>query len=474
MHLASKVAYNTIIQIISKIIAAVLGLIAVGLITRYLGQHGFGEYTTIFTFLSFFGIMADLGLTLVTVQMISKPGVDVNKIISNLFSLRLISAVVFLGLAPAIVIFFPYDPAIKIGVAIMAASFLFTALNQILVGVFQKNLRMDKVSIAEIIGRIVLVAGIFIAVKIDAGLKGIIIATVLSNVASFILHYIFSLKFVRVSLSFDMEIWKEIIRKSWPLALTIAFNLVYLKTDTLILSLFKTQAEVGIYGAAYKVIDVLITMPFMFAGIVLPIIASSWVEKNAERFKNVMQKSFDFMAILAMPIIAGTQFIGGGMMSFVAGEEFSASGPVLRILILAAGIIFVGITFTHGVIAIDKQKNVIGAYIFTGITAVAGYLIFIPKYSYFGAAWVTIYSELFIVLTSAYLVWKYSRFIPSFNVFVKSILASLIMGGGMYLMQTNYNLNLFLIILISIVIYFSALFMLRAISRREILEILGK
>lgn len=474
MRLASKVAYNTIVQIISKIIASVLGLIAVGLITRYLGQRGFGEFTTIFTFLSFFGIMADLGLTLVTVQMINRPGVDVNKIVSNLFSIRLISAIVFLGLAPLAVIFFPYDPIIKIGVVIMAASFLFTALNQILVGVFQKNLRMDKVSIAEIIGRIVLVAGVFTAVRMDAGLKGVIIATVLSNAASFILHYIFSLKFVRISLRYDKEIWQEIIKKSWPLAITIGFNLLYLKTDTLILSLFKTQAEVGIYGAAYKVIDVLITLPFMFIGIVLPIMASSWAENNLERFKGVMQKSFDFMAILAIPIIIGTQFIGGRMMSFVAGEEFSSSGPVLRILIIAAGIIFLGTIFTHGVIAIEKQKKIISAYVFTGITAVAGYLIFIPKYSYFGAAWVTIYSELAVVLASAYLVWKYSRWLPNFNVFVKSILASAIMGAGIYLLQTIYGLNLLAIIIISIIIYFGALFMLKGISKQEILEIVGK
>lgn len=473
MHLAAKVAYNTIIQIISKIIAAALGLIAVGIITRYLGQHGFGEYTTIFTFLSFFGIIADLGLTLVTVQMISRSGVDVNKIISNLFTLRLVSAVIFLGMAPIIVLFSPYSPIIKMGVIIMAASFLFTALNQILTGVFQKNLRMDKVSIAEVAGRIILVAGVFMAVQMDFGLNGIIIATVASNMTGFILHYIFSIKFVRISLSFDWEVWKEIMKQSWPLALTIAFNLVYLKTDTLILSLFKSQAEVGIYGAAYKVIDVLITMPFMFVGIIFPIIVSSWAEKNTERFKNIMQKSFDFMIILALPIIIGTQFIGKDIMSFVAGEEFSASGVILKILILAAGIIFLGVIFTHGVIAINKQKKIIGAYIFAGITAVAGYLIFIPKYSYFGAAWVTIYSELFIVLASARLVWKYSRFIPNFKIFIKSILASAIMGMGIYLLKSYYNLNLLIIILSAIIIYFMTLFAIKGISKREITEILG-
>lgn len=106
MQLATKIAHNTIIQIIGKGIATFLGLITIAIMTRQLDQVGFGQYTTIITFLSFFGVIADLGLTLVTTQMISDPKIDQNKILSNLFSLRLISAIIFLGLAPLIVLFF--------------------------------------------------------------------------------------------------------------------------------------------------------------------------------------------------------------------------------------------------------------------------------------------------------------------------------------------------------------------------------
>jgi O-antigen/teichoic acid export membrane protein len=49
-----------------------------------LGQTGFGQYTTITTFLSIFAILADFGLTLVTAQMISQPNIDEKKILNNL------------------------------------------------------------------------------------------------------------------------------------------------------------------------------------------------------------------------------------------------------------------------------------------------------------------------------------------------------------------------------------------------------
>ncbi len=477
MRLYTKVAYNTIIQIVGKFISTVLGVVAIAIMARYLGQAGFGEYTTIITFLSFFGIIADLGLTLVTVQMISRPGVDENKVLNNLFSLRLVTAIVFLGLAPLIIVFFPYSILVKTGVLITSLSFLCIALNQILVGLFQKKLRMDKVAIAEVIGRVILIIGVILSVKLNYGLLGIMTATVIASLINFILHFVFSRAFVRIKLRFDFGLWKNIISKSWPLAITIVFNLIYLRADTLILSLIKSQSEVGIYGAAYKVIDVLITLPFMFAGIILPILTLSWMKKNVIQFKKILQKSFDFMVILALPMIVGTQFVANEVMTMVAGKEFNISGSVLKILIIATGAIFLGCMFSHAIIALGKQKKIIGAYIFTSLTALAGYLFFIPKFSYIGAAWVTIYSEVIIALAAVYYVWKYSRFLPNFKVFVRALAATAVMATVLYIIPFSFYSSITgLIIFLGIgsLVYFSFLYLFEGITKNDIINLLNK
>lgn len=477
MNLSTKVAYNTIVQVLSKVISTALGLVAVGMITRYLGQSGFGQYTTVITFISFFAILADLGLTLVTVQMISNPANNQKKVLNNLLSLRLVSALIFLGLAPIVVIFLPYDPIVKFGIAVTTISFLFAALNQIMVGLFQKELRMDKVSISEVVSRLALVIGVVLAVKLDYGLIGVLWMNILASLVNFLLHYIFSRQFALIKLEFDFKIWKDIIKKSWPLAITITFNLIYLKADTLILSLVKSQAEVGIYGAAYKVIEVLTTIPFMFAGIVLPILTASWIANNKEYFKQVLQKSFDFMVIVAVPMFIGTQFVANEIMALVGGSEFAISGVVLKILIGAASLIFLGGMFSHAIIALDKQKKIIGAYVFVSITALVGYLIFIPKYSYFGAAWMTIYSEAAIALASFYYVWKYSRFVPQFKIFIKSILASLVMGVGLYYLPNSFystKLGLSLTLIFSCLVYSVFLYLFKGISRDDLKSLMNK
>ena len=476
MSLARQVAHNTLIQIIGKIISTILGLFALALITRYLGQVGFGAYTTITTFLAFFAVIADLGLTLVTVQMISGAPNDEKKILNNLFSLRLVTVLALMGLAPLIVIFLPYDQNIKTGVLITAGFFVFPALNQILIGLFQKRLSMNRVALSEIASRLVLILGIIATKWLNTGLTGILVATVVSGAASFLCHYLLALKFAFVKLEFDFSYWKKIINKSWPLSITIVLNLIYLRADTLILSLFKSQGEVGLYGAAYKIVDVLTTLPFMFAGLILPILTTAWINKKPLHFQNILQKSFDFMLIIALPLVVGSQFLAKPIMIFLAGQDFAAADLILKMLVIAVAAIFLGTMFSHAVIALDCQKKMIGFYIFTSLSALLGYFLFIPYFSYIGAASITIYSEVLIAIFSAFCVFKVTRFLPRLKIFFRSLGACAIMALFIYIIPLPYQTSLLSLIAVLIgatITYFVALFLLRGISPTD-LKILYK
>ena len=477
MNLYAKVAKNTLIQIIGKIVSTILGLLAIAMITRYLSPAGFGEYTTITTFLAFFAVIADLGLTLITAQMLCDPKHEETEALNNLFGLRLVSAILFISLAPIIVLFFPYSPSIKIGVLICAAAFFFPALNQVVIGLFQKKLSMGRDVFSELISRAILILIVFLSLRFKLGLNGILMATVISAAANFLLHYLLACKFVKIKPEFNWFIWRKIISKSWPLAITIILNLIYLRADTLILSIFKSSVEVGLYGAAYRVIDVLTTIPFMFAGIILPILTSAWLHNNKEYFKKLLQKSFDFMAIIAIPLIVGSQLLAKPVMKFVAGSEFTASGEILKFLIIAVAAIFLGTMFSHAVIAMDKQKKLIWFYVFTSASSLIAYFILIPNYSYYGAAVVTIYSEIVIALFSGICVYKYSKFKPNFKIFFKSILASIIMGGLIYFIPFDYRdslRGLLFIIFIATFVYFLCLYLFKAIRAKDIEMIFKK
>ena len=461
-----KIAYNTGINFIAKIIATALGLAAVVLMTRYLGTLGFGQYTIIIAYLQFFGLVADMGLTLVSAQLLAKYEGEEEKIIANLFSFRLLTAAILLGLAPIVVIFMPYAWPVKIGVFIATISFLFIALNQVLIGFYQKHLLMAKASIAEIGGRVVLVIFVLAAVLLQWGLQGIVAATTLASIAQFFINYFLSLPYIKIRFAVDAKIWRDIVRLCWPIAITITFNIIYLKADTLILSLLQSETVVGLYGAAYRVIDILVTLPFILAGLALPQLTGALKSKNDAGFKAIIQHSFDVMAIIALPLAVGAQFVAAPLMRLVAGKEFFASGAILQMLIFAAAAIYLGVIFSHVIIALEKQKQTIWAYIFVAVTALTGYLIFIPQYSYFGAAAVTIYSEVAIALLIFGITYYYTRFIPNFIVSLKAVLACAVMGLGLYF----FNLAVVPAIIVAGILYSVMLYLLARNDLRKMIQ----
>ena len=68
MTLGKSIAYNTVIQIFGKIATISLALVSFGLMTRYLGQAGFGYYTTALAFMQFFGVLVDMGFYIICLK----------------------------------------------------------------------------------------------------------------------------------------------------------------------------------------------------------------------------------------------------------------------------------------------------------------------------------------------------------------------------------------------------------------------
>ncbi len=477
MNLSAKIAYNTLIQVAGKILATILSFISLMLMTRYLGPSSFGEYTTAFTFISIFAVCADFGLTLVTSRLLSAPNADEKKIVGNLFGLRIVLAVGLVGIAPLLIFAFPYSLSTKIAVLLGSAAFVFPLFNQIFVGFFQKKLNLKYVAIAEVVNRIIFLIAIIVSIQKNLGLNGIMIGLTISALVSFLIHYYFAGKETSVRPAWDFKYWGEILKTSWPLAVTIIFNLIYLKADTLLLSLFKTQQEVGLYGAAYRIVEVLNSLPYIFAGLILPVLSAAWLSKDLTKYRKVLQKSFDLTMIAIIPLIVGGQIVASGIIYLMAGKEYLAAGPILQILLIAVGFVFISCLFTHAIIAIDKQKKIIGAYAFTSVSSLALYLWLIPRYSYYGAAIATVYSELAISAAAMYFVYRYSSFRPNLKILPKVLLSSVLMSLFLFFapkILKDSNWGIAALIVIGAIIYFVALYLLKGIKKTDIQSVLNK
>jgi O-antigen/teichoic acid export membrane protein len=471
MENSQKIAANTAWQILGKIIGTVFGILTIGLLTRYLGQEDFGHYTTAVAFMQFFGVLVDMGLYLICLKEISAHPEKEDYIISNIFTLRVISAFIFIGGGIILIFAFPYPLVIKLSGAIVAISFFFMSLVQTLTTVFQKYLKMGSVALAEILGRAGFLGVIILFILFKNNLPYLMWGNVANTFIYFIILWFLVKRYVKITWQIDFAYWQAIFKKAWPIALGIVFNLVYFRADTIILSLFKPAGDVGIYGAPYKILEIIATFPHMFMGLVMPLLTAAWITNQLDKFKDATQKTFDFFVILALPMILGTLPLARQIMILIAGENFAASGKVLAILILATGIIFLGVLLTYLLVILEKQRAMLKYFFTAAVLALTGYLIFIPRYSYFGAAWVTVGVELFIVITSWLIFYQTTKVKINFQIFFKSLLAAGLMSLIIYLLPAWHVL---ILIGLAILIYFALMLIIGGIDKKFLSSIFNQ
>lgn len=472
MVIARKIAYNTIISAGARIIGVVLSLVSIGFIARYLGKEGFGSYSLILAFLYTFNILADLGLYSLMTREISRPGADEKKIASNIFTIRIVALLLFLGIAAIIIWFFPYSFQVKLGVLIGSIAYFFMSASQVLMGIFQKHLRMDKPSLAELIGRLTQLGLVILLIFLDLGFFAILFALIISTLLIFIINFIFARGHISLGFSFDFSLWKKLLKAAIPIGLSIVLTLIYFKIDSIFLSLgfinrssVNPIVDVGIYNIAYKVLEGVIFFPAMFVGLIMPLL-SKFAFSNQERFKKIFQKGLDVLIIFIVPLVIGLLILSLPIVVLIGGKDFSVSALTLQILAFAIGLIFLGNLFGHSIIALDKQKKAAWIYFGGMLFNVITNLIFIPKYSYLGAAMTTVFTELLVTVLMFYLICKTIHYFPCFKMFLKAVLAGLIMGGFLYFFQAW---NIFILIILGILIYGIALYLVRGIKKQEIL-----
>jgi O-antigen/teichoic acid export membrane protein len=124
-----------------------------------------------------------------------------------------------------------------------------------------------------------------------------------------------------------------------PLTLTDLTGMIVNSGDNFIVGIFRSSNDVGVYGAAGRLVTLLSLPLFVMNGVVAPMIAELWT-KGRKKDLEVMLRGATSLA--SLPCFAGLLvfvFAGRQVMELVYGaRSFRAGGPILAIL--AVGVFF--------------------------------------------------------------------------------------------------------------------------------------
>jgi O-antigen/teichoic acid export membrane protein len=439
MSLGKKIAINSLVQIIGKVLSVAVGLATMKILTNTLGVSSFGDYTLIIAFLSIFSVIADLGLNvMLTTEISHDDNFKIQKAISNILSFRIISSIIIIGILGALVAFIsPYKMDIKILIIIGSFGMIITSITQVLGGLFQKLLKTQVLVIGEILSKIIfLVVVIVLLLFFQVSLLGIIIGFVLAAFIQSIYIFINSKKYIKLSLSFDFTYWKYIFKESLPLFIIMSFNLMYYKIDTIMLSIIQGPEAVGMYGVSYKVFEMLLVFPGMFVGLLLPLF-TKYYHKDKKIFQHIVDKGFNTMLGLGIPVVVAGILLSQRIIELISSKDYIQSKFTLQLLFISFGVTLISFLMSHILIGSGKKNKIMIISILGAIFNIIINLFLIPRYSYTGAAIATVITEFIVCGMYIVQVNRYVGIRPNifWNILVKIIISVILMGVSIYLLQ---------------------------------------
>ncbi|MEI6222163.1 MAG: flippase [bacterium] len=452
MSLSKKVAWNTGIQILGRLIKIGVNFLLLFFILSLLGREGYGQYESIFAHLAFFELIADMGLNTILSKWVVRDEEQGKEIISNILGIRLfLSVIMVISVFASLQLpFLKYGMEERYGIMIATISSLALLFNAIMQGIFQVKLRMEKQVVGDIVGSVVTFVLIVIAWALHWNVLMVVLARVIGNVVWFIITWFYAQQLFHFRIGFNWSLWKKIIVEALPIGLAIVLWRVYYRADMLMLRHLQLPASgldntevVGIYGLAYKILDNIIFVPGVFMVATFPILAK-YAFADKERFKNIYTKSFQFLGTLAFPMLISIILLAEKIIHILKKDgSFDNAIITLQILSFAAFLSFFNSLNNGAIISLNKQKNLLILNFLAVCFNVGLNFIIIPRYSYIGAASMTSATELLVFTSSWFILRKTSLTLKSFLSLSKIILAAGIMGVCLYFsLPLNFILNI--------------------------------
>lgn len=464
MTTANKIAKNTSILFVSQIISYALSFFITIFIARYLGAEGFGTISFAIALCGILIVFTELGLSTYTVREVSRDKSLARKYSSNSLSLKIILSLFTFALIFLIVTLKGYPQTTANIIYLIGIYYILGALSSIYTSIFQAFQQMEIIAIGTIISSMVMFIGVITAIYYNTNIVIFALIYLLSNLIIFLYYLLInSWRLFSPKIDFDWEFWKFLIKKSLPFAMVNIFALIAFRIDAVILSFILGDTVVGWYSASYNILMALLFIPAVYATSILPVFSKFHVtSKDSLKFGYV--KSFKYLSIVAIPIAVGTTFLAKDIILSIYSNAFTPSIIALQILIWAVPTIYLGYLLVNSIIAINKQNELMKILFFSMILNIVLNLIFIPKYSYIAASIITVLTELFVFILYFRIMSLSGYKISLKNVLIKPIIASAFMA----LFIISVHINLILTIIISIIIYFIGLILLKEFSEEDI------
>lgn len=349
-----SVKSNYVYNLLYQILVIILPLITTPYVSRVLNPTGIGTINYTSSVVSVAVLVCSLGSGLYAQKEIAFAGDDKfrrSRIFWSILKIRITSSLVVSVFYTLIWIF---SPAYRLIYIIQYITILANMAD--IVWLYQGMEDFRKTSIRNIIIKIASVLMVFLMVKTEDDVPVYIAINAVSALVSSLVLWLYIPKLIiRVKVP-----WDEVKRHIYPIiTLFIPMIAIYVYTyvDKILLGLLSTEAQVGFYSNAERIVKLPMTVITSLGSVMLPRVASLIKDAKWNKVREDMRKSIHFVFFLGFPMTAGIAAIARYFVPWFFGAGYEECIPLMQELSVI--IIIIGLSSVTGqaaLVPLNKQK----------------------------------------------------------------------------------------------------------------------
>lgn len=463
-----NIGVNAVLNVIKYSLAVLFPLITYPYALRVLGAEGIGKVSYSNSILTYFSMLAMLGGSTYGIREGAKRKnnkTEFNRFANELFTINMISTFVAYVLLLITVFWVKRFHDYAALIALQSVSIILTTLGIDWINTVYEDFLF--ITVRSVVAHLISLALLFILVHSPEDYYYYALLSISTNGLTCITNWFYCRKYVKIRLtkSPNFKLHLKPLLILFANALTIS---VYVNFDTTMLGWMKGDYAVGVYTVAVKVYSIVKNIMIAIYAVGIPRLAMYIGNHQISEYKKLYSDLWSYVSLILTPAGVGLICIADEIMVIMGGKQFFGNGLSLQILAIALIFsIFGGLTTAVLNVTLGREKeNMIATFISAGLNFGLN-LIFIPKFSLYGAAFTTMVSEFFVF------VYCFVR-VPNKKVYidfmkVRSSISHALVGSVMMIIATvllkkvlpTGITGLFVIVPVCGVIYASCLFVLR-------------
>lgn len=407
-----QILANALSLLLAYLLPRVCMFGAVVVAARVLGAREFGAYGTAAAYAVILSILATLGMMPLLIRDMARSPERAPAIIRAAHLVKTASNALMLVAVVAIARWlFQYPDSVVIASLLLGISYAIGAYAENLAAYFQAVERMQVWTQASAVFGIVTGALGTILVLATSSVVWFCFASVVGQAAALTWLLVRTPAPVRFGGRTSKADVERLLRALLPFAAAFVALTIYYKMDVLLLARWRTQAEVGIYAAAYKFVDIAQALALVAMAAVYPRLSRLAPQTGRERRGRgageakaggdgqwAAARVIELMMLAAVPVAAVLWLVRAPLIHGLYGPAYAASAPVLAILapVIAPLALNILAGFVFG--AAGKMLPVAAAYGLSVLVNVGLNAVLIPRFGPEGAALAMLASESALVV----------------------------------------------------------------------------